>query len=886
MIKIIISVKIQKIIFKFSFLYCYFVIKKLMKYLIYLLLLTSFISCQQKPTVKVLSSPDGKIKINIGIAEGKAFYNITADGNSIINKSVMGFDFKDLPSLGDSLEITNTTNLSRDESWKPVCGTSSEIRNHYNETSVSFTEIAGLKRSFTVVARAYNDGVAFRYEFPVQKHDSLFITAENTCFNFPDNDTAWWIPSDEFAYESLYRKTPLSQIHDANTPFTIQTKSGYFISLHEAALLDYSEYWLKKNPKDSMSFSSSLWPEPDGVCARVKLPFKTPWRCLMIGRKPGDLLESHLIQNLNEASALNDVSWIKPSKFIGIWWGMQTGEYSWKAGPNHGATTARMMQYIDFAKQHHIGAVLAEGWNKGWETWNPSVVPMQDFCTAYPDFDLKKVVEYAKDNHIEFMSHHETGGNIPEYERQIDSAFALCQRLGIKMLKTGYAGSIIPKGFHHHGQFMVRHFQRVVALAAKYHIMLDVHESIKPTGLDRSWPNLMTQEAVRGNEWNGGYKATPAYHAAILPFTRQLAGPFDYTPGIFHINHTPELNKRLYSTLTYQLAMFVVFYSPLMMVSDKIENYENKAAFKFIEDVAVSWDESHVVDAVLGKYVSIVRRSGDQWFIGSLCDENAHKINIPLSFLNKDQQYIATIYGDAINTDWEKNPEAVEIADYVVCSKDTIYAALSKAGGHCVSIRPAASADLKNKAALKLYNSKAEAKIQAFNKLKTYGDERISHLALNKPLTLLTAYSDRYPASGKNALTDGRRGLVNYSLGNWQGYEGVNMDACIDLGKMTGIHQISCGFLSNPDSWIFLPLQLDFYTSADGINFDHIGKLSNTMENASAMNIIRIKNFTLDFAPLNVRYVRVKTTTIIHCPAWHYGKGGKAWLFCDEIVVN
>ncbi len=606
----------------------------------------------------------------------------------------------------------------------------------------------------------------------------------------------------------------------------------------------------------------------------------------MIARNPGGLIESHLIQNLNEPCVLKDVSWIKPMKFIGIWWGMHTGRYTWFAGPKHGATTARAKQYIDFAKKHHLGGVLAEGWNKGWETWAAGLVHKQDFSTAYPDFDLKAVVDYAKANQIEFISHHETGGNIPEYEKQMDSAFALCHKLGIHYLKTGYAGTIIPKGYHHHGQYMVRHFQRVVELAAKYQIMLDVHESIKPTGIDRTFPNLMSQEAGRGNEWNATYKASPANHAATLPFGRFLAGPFDYTPGIFHIIHTPEMNKRLYCTLTNQLAMYVVFYSPMMMVSDMIENYENKPAFRFIEEVPCVWDETHVVDAVIGDYVSIARRSGDKWFVGSLCDENNYLIKIPLSFLDIGKPYLATIYCDSITTDWEKNPEAVEIETYQITSTDTIYAALSKAGGHCISIRPKYANESSVYPTIKTYNLSSTAKMNVFKKLKTYGDNHISHLAVRKPVKLLTMYSNTYPASGNNALTDGIRGMLNYSMGNWQGYEGADMDATIDLQQTTSIHKITAGFLSDPGSWIFLPKQVEFYVSTDGKKFTFLDKQTLPTAKPSDLNTIAIKDVAYAFNPMKVRYIRVKVTAIINCPEWHSGKGNKAWLFSDEIIVE
>jgi alpha-glucosidase len=835
-----------------------------------------------------LSSPNHKIKINFTIVNGKPYYEVIAENQIIIKRSGFGFEFKNQPSLNDSFKIESIEKHSFDETWKPVCGIDSIIRNSYNEAIISLRETARKNRILKFTIRAYNDGIAFRYEFPENKlNDSLLITKENTEFNFPANDSAWWIPSNEFAYESLYRNTTLSQIQDANTPITIQTKSGFYLALHEAALLDYSEMILKKNRGDSLSFISSLWPEPDGVSARVKTPFKTPWRCLIIAKNPGDLVQSHLIQNLNEPCKIKDISWIKPLKFIGIWWGMHLKKYTWHDGPDHGATTYRIKEYIDFAAAHNIEGVLAEGWNQGWETWASGVKPVQDFCKAYPDFDLEEVVRYAKEKNVEFISHHETGGNIPEYEKQMDSAFALCQKLGIHYLKTGYAGPILPEGYHHHGQYMVRHFQKVVETAAKYHISLDVHESIKPTGLDRTWPNLLTQEGARGNEWNATYKATPPYHSVILPFTRFLAGPFDYTPGIFKITPTPESNKRLYCTLSYQLAQFVVFYSPMMMVSDLIENYENQPAFKFIEEVPCTWNATKVTAAKLGDYVSIARKSKDKWFIGTIADENCHLVKIPLSFLEKGKIYTAEIFSDSITTNWETNPQAIEIRKYSVSQTDTIYAAISKAGGHCVIIKPDNDKTSRLILEISRYNKAASEKMKVFNIIKTYGDLHISHLAEKSPVSLVNQYSSLYPASGKNALTDGIRGTYNFSAGGWQGFEGVDMEATIDLKQLIKIQKISVSFLNSISDWIFFPKKVEFFVSEDGKSFVKIGesayKTNNSLVNKE---MIEIHDFAYQLTSKKVRYIRIKANSIRTCPEWHPGKGKKAWLFCDEIIVE
>jgi alpha-glucosidase len=826
--------------------------------------------------------------MNLKIEEGKLYYEVFADKYGLIKKSRLGFEFKNQLPLDDSLCIEKVEDTSVNEIWKPVCGTDSAIVNQYNEASIYLKENGKEKRSIIFIMRAYNDGVAFRFKFPENKtNDSLYITAENTEFNFAGNDSAWWIPSNEFAYESLYRKTPLSNIQDANTPLLIQCKYQYQIVLHEAALLDYSEMTLRKNSNDSTSFISALWSEPNGVCAAIKTPFSTPWRCFIMARNPGEILTSHLIQNLNEPSKIKDVSWIKPIKFIGIWWRMHTGKYTWSYGPNHGATTERIKKYIDFAAAHHIQGVLAEGWNQGWETWVPGKEMIQNFCKAYPDFNLEEVMQYARQKNVIFISHHETGGNIPVYEKQMDSAFALCQRLNIHYLKTGYAGTIVPDGHHHHGQFMVQHFQKVVEMAAKYHICLDVHESIKPTGLDRTWPNLLTQEGGRGNEWNATYRATPPNHCAILPFTRFVAGPFDYTPCIFNINHSPEASKRLYCTLSYQLAQLVVFYSPMMMASDMIENYENQPAFHFVEEVPCSWDATVVCNANPGHYVTVARKSKDYWFTGTIVDEQCYLLKIPLSFLDKGKKYVAEIFCDSSETNWETNPQMIEIGLYMVSSNDTVYAAVSKAGGHCMIIKPMNNTDNYHAGNIAVYNQSARSKMSAFKTIKTYGNFSTAHLARGKNVSLKNSYSSQYAAAGKNAITDGLRGAYNYSAGGWQGFEGTDVDATIDLQKQTSVSKISVGFLQSVNDWIFYPQKIEFYISNDGVAYEKVGESTyKTSASERSANKTSIYDFSVVVNKKVAKFIRIKATNIKTCPPWHPGNGKKAWLFCDEIIVE
>ncbi|HRY32673.1 MAG TPA: glycoside hydrolase family 97 protein [Bacteroidales bacterium] len=842
-------------------------------------------SCKPPESSIITASPDGSISVEVSAEHGIPAYAVHYIGKALLNRSGLGFSFGNAPPLDDSLEIIHTEKRSVDDSWKPLYGTDAVVRNHYNETDITFREITPLRRSFRLIIRAYNDGIAFRYVLDEEgKYDSLLVTAEHSGFRFASNDTAWWIPHDEFAYESLYRTSPLDYIAAAATPLTVCSAGGVSLCLHEAALLDYPEMFLLKDSSGTAAFTSGLWPGPGGICARVATPFTTPWRCLLIADRPGGLIESHLIENLNDACRLEDTGWIRPLKFNGIWWGMHTGQFTWKEGPRLGATTAWAKEYIDFAAAHRIGGFLAEGWNKGWESWASGMIPMQDFCTPNAFFDLEEVLAYARSKQVAFIAHHETGGNIPEYERQMEAAFDLCRRLGIHYLKTGYAGSILPEGQHHHGQTMVRHFQRVVETAARYQINLDVHESIKPTGLCRSWPNLMTQEAVRGNEWNAGYRATPPSHATILPFTRMVAGPLDYTPGIFHIIHSPEAGKRLYCTLTHQLAMFVVFYSPMMMVSDLPENYTGKAALRFVEEVPCTWQASRVIDGAPGKHVCIARKSGHRWFTGALTGSYDCLLHIPLGFLDPDRDYLAEIYCDAAETDWESNPEAHECLRVPVRRGDTVFAAISKAGGHAMILQPSGSRP-GGMISLAAYNHLALKKMERFRQGKVYGRVAGSHLAMGKAVQYLTDYSKKYPAGGAMALTDGITGSLNYAE-HWQGFEGSDLEAVVDLGQACALKKVEAAFLGSPNDWIFLPLRVSFLLSADGRHYREISSLKLPAAGVEERMKTARKVVEARVPPGRYRYVKIRAEGVKTCPAWHPGSGKIAWLFCDEFIVE
>ena len=844
-----------------------------------------FLSCNSKTKNFEYStkSPDGKISMIFGLENGFPYYQVFSDEELLIDKSSLGFEFKNAPEFKGNFQLISNETKEFKEIWKPVVGTSSEILNHYNESVFLLKEREGQKRELIFTLRVYNDGFAFRYTIP-GNGEELEIINENTMFRFAQNDSAWWIPSDEFAYESLYKKSILSEIIEAATPLTIEKENGKLLCIHEAALYDYSEMFLENAGQNTPDFFVGLWPEPDSVAAKIKTPFSTPWRSVIIANSPAELYESNLIQNLNEVCKIKDVSWIKPIKFVGIWWALHLGEQTWELGEKHGATTQNTKLYIDFAKKHKIDAVISEGWNVGWETWaKENVLAKQDFCTPYPDFDLEEVVKYAKSNNIEFISHHETGGNIADYEKQLDSALSLCNKLDIHYLKTGYAGEIIPKGYPAHGQFMVNHYQKVVELAAKYKICLNVHESIKPTGIDRTWPNLLTQEAVRGNEWNATYRATPPYHATILPFTRLIAGPFDYTPGIFKINHSPNENKRLYCTRTYQMAMYVVFYSPMMMLADKIENYENQTGLKFIEDIPCSWDKTKLIDAKLGEYIAVARKKNKNWFTGIITNQDSRFLQIPLNFLEDEKFYLAEIYCDDFDTDWEKNPDKLELGYYLVTSKDTVLAALSKAGGHCMILREIEEMN-NSLLSIEKYNAKSKDKIKIFEKQNTYAQVVTKNLAMQGELSLSQAFSEKYPASGKNALIDGLIGSYNLNE-NWQGFEGEDLEIILDLRKINKIKSIKISFLNSPKSWIFSPKSVEFLISLDGKNYisQNIVRLKNPDEKEA--DITDIQEVEIENLDLELRYLKIKIEAQKFCPNWHIGKGKKAWLFCDEIIV-
>jgi len=658
-------------------------------------------SCSSKEITSVqLNSPDGKITVTLSCFPDSLYYAIEMDGTSIIKKSLLGFEFNNQAPLADSLRIISVTERSANEQWTQVWGETKQVTDNHNQVTIELEEMRASGRKLNLIFKVFNDGTAFRYHIPEQTNiDSIFIINEKTQFHLAQDYSTWFIPAHYDSYELLYQNKLASKVESANTPVTFESNNRKtFLSIHEANLTNYAGMTLKKHPDSDLLFHAELVPWPDGTKVKAKAPMATPWRTIQLGRSAGDLSESTMILNLNEPNKLADVSWIEPMKYIGIWWGMHLGTHTWTVGDRHGATTENVKKYIDFAAENNIQSVLAEGWNTGWEHWGrPRAF---DFITPYEDFDLPGLAEYAKAKGVELIGHHETGGDAEYYEEQMDKAFSLYQSLGIRQLKTGYAGGIVPRGQFHHGQFMVSHYRKVVEKAAEYQISINAHEPIKATGIRRTYPNMMTREGARGMEWNAWSAGNPPEHHTILPFTRNLGGPLDYTPGIFDLlygnagervlwNNQDDAVSRVNTTLAKQLALFVVFYSPQQMASDLIKNYENQPAFQFIKDVPVDWEFSKVLNGKIGDYITIVRKdiNSNNWYLGAISDEEGRSLRIGLGFLEQDRKYIAEIYQDSPDTHWETNPYLHTITKKSITNNDSLNLILAPGGGQAIRFR-------------------------------------------------------------------------------------------------------------------------------------------------------------------------------------------------------
>lgn len=648
-----------------------------------------FTSCNETSQSSV-NSPDGRLSLRIETENGKLYYELSRDGKPILAKSRLGFILKE-DTLANDLKITKVLHSSFSETWEQLWGEDRMVANIYHEMTVHVQEVTEReqRRKFNVVFRLFDDGFGFRYEFPEQEELKEFIIMDElTEFALTDNHRAWYIPYEAHFYEALYNESPISELHWVSTPLTMETRDGLFFSIHEANLTDYAAMNLIPRDKGSTTLKANLTPWSTGERVFMKAPGITPWRTMIIAENAGDLLLSRLMLNLNEPCRIQDTSWIQPGRYIGIWWTYHMHKHTWHIGPSHGATTANVLRHIDFAARHGFEGVLVEGWNKGWDTYQ------FNFTEPYPDFDLKRIADYAVSKEVMLIGHHETDGWVSDYERQIEAAFGLYKKHKVQIIKTGYVGKLLDGKERHSSQFGVRHYRKVIELAARNHIMIDNHEPAMPTGLQRTFPNLMTQEGVRGQEWDAWDKdgGNPPIHTTIIPFTRGLAGPMDFTPGTFRFENPVIPETRVQTTLAKQLALFVVLYSPLQMASDEIEHYEqNPEPFSFITACPTTWEQTVVYEAEIGEYITIARKergNSERWFVGSITNEKPRDMQLPLSFLDKGKLYKATIYKDGNGADYRTNPYPIEIEEQEVTSETVLRILQAAGGGTAIILTP------------------------------------------------------------------------------------------------------------------------------------------------------------------------------------------------------
>lgn len=697
---------------------------------------------------QALKSPDGNLKLLFSLTQtGEPVYQLSYKNKAVVRQSKLGIDIKDQTPMLSGFKIKQTDSTTVNEMWEPVWGEVKQIKNNYRELAVTLTQASAKDRTLIIRFRLFNDGLGFRYEFPKQPNLQHFIVKnEITQFTMAGDHKTFWIPGDFDTNEYSYSTTPLTGADESarknsadeistrnpikgavQTPLMMKSADGLYINIHEAALVNYPAMILMID-KASLTLTSTLAPDAVGNKAYLQTPSHTPWRTVLVSDNAADILSSKTILNLNEPSKIKDTEWIKPTKYIGIWWEMHVGVGTWfysdevnlildstdwkslKPNGRHSANTANTKKYIDFASKHGFDGILIEGWNVGWEDWfGQWKENVFDFTTPYPDFDVKELHRYAASKNVKLIMHHETSGSATNYERRMDDAFTFMKENGYDAVKTGYVGKIIPRGEWHDGQWMVNHYIRVAEKAAEYKIMVDAHEPVRPTGLHRTYPNWLACEAARGNEFNAWSIGSPPEHETILPFTRLMGGPMDFTPGIFQIKMDYYVAKRpfnnqspngfaIHTTLAKQLALYVTMYSPLQMAADLPDNYERfPDAFQFIKDVAVDWDDTKILEAEPGDYISIARKAKnkEEWFIGAITDEQKRNAVMPLAFLKTGQKYVATIYSDKAGADWDKNPMAYEIHSTIVDNKTTLKQELAAGGGAAISLKPATTSDLK-----------------------------------------------------------------------------------------------------------------------------------------------------------------------------------------------
>jgi hypothetical protein len=703
-----------------------------MRKILFALMLLPMLAMAQ--TVK---SPNGNVSVKFSLDNGRPVYEVSYKNRAVVKPSYLGLELAktkhaskgmEETSLMDGFVVAKTDTSTFDETWKPVWGETATIRNHYNELAVTLNQ-PSTKRNIVIRFRVYDDGMGLRYEFPQQEELNYFvIKEEHTQFAMAGDHKAFWIPGDYDTQEYETVESKLSEIrglmksaitpNSSQTTFSptgvqtslqMKTDDGLYINIHEAACINYATMHLNLDDKN-MVFESWLTPDAQGYKGYIQTPFNTPWRTVIVSDDARDMLSSNLILNLNEPCALDDVSWIRPIKYCGVWWDMIVGRGTWsytndlpsvhlgvtdysKCKPNgtHSANNENVKKYIDFAADNGLDEVLVEGWNEGWEDWfGHSKLDVFDFITPYPDFDIKMLNEYAHSKGVKLMMHHETSSSAWNYERWMEKAYELMNKYGYDAVKSGYVGDIIPRGEYHYGQLMNNHYLRAVKEAAKHHIMVNAHEATRPTGLCRTYPNLVGNESARGTEYEAFGGSRPD-HTVVLPFTRLQGGPMDYTPGILEtqLNTWSENTSFVHTTLVGQLSLYLVMYSPLQMAADLPENYmKYYDAFQFIRDVAVDWDDSKYLEAEPGDYITVARKAKgtDNWFVGGKCDENGHKAVVKLDFLDKGRKYDCTIYADAKDAHYEKNPKAYEITHKIVKKGDVLKLQEAPGGGFAVSL--------------------------------------------------------------------------------------------------------------------------------------------------------------------------------------------------------
>ncbi|MGL1886363.1 MAG: glycoside hydrolase family 97 protein [Reichenbachiella sp.] len=647
-------------------------------------LMVVFTSCKDNYTVE---SPNGKISVLLMMESGVPYYQVNKNGQPIISASRLGLLLKGQIDLAKDFEVENVDYQRVSKTWSQPWGEVKNVKENYNELKITLSQDQeGVERVMNIVFKVFDDGIGFRYEFPQQENLTEFVIInELTEFNIVHDMDVWWIPaySEATDYEVLYSKSKISELdQNLHTPVTMEMNDSLFISIHEASLVDYAAMTLM--PNDVGGFDCDLVPWSTGEKVITKAPTQSPWRTIIIGDNAGELLTSNLILNLNEPSKIDDTSWITTGKYAGIWWGMHVNTQTWGQGPIHGASTSNVKELIDFAAESGLKAVLVEGWNIGWD--NDWTIGDFDFDQPYEDFDIEELSRYSKEKGVSIIGHHETGGNIANYESQIIDAFEFLKRYDIPAVKTGYVTDKINNKEYHQSQFSVNHYNYVTELAMEYRVMLDMHEPVKATGLRRTYPHLMTREGARGTEYEAWSEGNPPEHTLILPFTRCLGGPLDYTPGIFDINIKTRPDNRIHTTLAKQLALYVTIYSPWQMAADLPENYKGQPAFQFIKDVPTNWEDTKILNAKIGNYLTMVRkdRLSDDWYLGSVTDEESRSFDVSLDFLLPGKNYRAYVYADGKSADLLTNPVDVDIHELIVSADQNLNIKLATGGGQAI----------------------------------------------------------------------------------------------------------------------------------------------------------------------------------------------------------